>query len=36
MGIAYLGTAIGIVPDPDENQTVLYLLVRQITGDGLS
>jgi amino acid transporter len=35
VGIAYLGTAIGIVPDPDEEQTVLYLLVRQITGDGL-
>ena len=35
VGIAYLGTAIGIVPDPDEEQTVLSLLVRQITGDGL-
>ena len=35
VGIAYLGTAIGIVPDPDEEQTVLSLLVREITGDGL-
>ncbi len=34
LGIAYLGTAIGIVPDPDEEQTVLSLLVRQIAGDG--
>ena len=25
---------IGIVPDPDEEQTVLSLLVRQIAGDG--
>ena len=29
VGIAYLGTAIGIVPDPDEEQTVLSLLVRR-------
>ena len=34
LGIAYLSTAIGIIPDPDEQQTVLSLLVRQIAGDG--
>jgi amino acid transporter len=34
VGIAYLGTAIGIVPDPDEEQTVLSLLVREIAGSG--
>jgi amino acid transporter len=34
LGIAYLVTAIGIVPDPTEEQTVLSLLVRHLTGDG--
>jgi amino acid transporter len=34
LGIAYLGSALGIVPDPDEQQTVLSLLVRQIAGSG--
>ncbi|HKO34451.1 MAG TPA: APC family permease [Candidatus Limnocylindria bacterium] len=34
LGIAYLGSALGIVPDPDEQQTVLSLLVRQVAGSG--
>jgi amino acid transporter len=34
LGIAYLVTTIGIVPDPTEEQTVLSLLVRHLTGDG--
>jgi amino acid transporter len=34
LGIAYLVTATGIVPDPTEEQTVLSLLVRHLTGDG--
>jgi amino acid transporter len=34
LGIAYLSTAVGIVPDPAQEQTVLSLLVRQIAGDG--
>jgi amino acid transporter len=35
LGIAYLGTTLGIVPDPDEQQTVLSLLVRQVAGSGV-
>ena len=34
LGIAYLATTTGIVPDPAEQQTVLSLLVRQIAGSG--
>jgi len=34
LGIAYLATRVGIVPDPEQDQTVLSLLVRQIAGDG--
>ena len=34
LGIAYLLTTIGIQPDPFEQQTVLSLLVRHLTGDG--
>jgi len=34
LGIAFLLTSIGIVPDPTEQQTVLSLLVRHLTGDG--
>ncbi len=34
LGIAYLGSQLGIVPDPTEEQTVLSLLVRQIAGSG--
>ncbi len=35
LGIAFLVTTMGIVPDPTEAQTVLSLLVRHLTGDGL-
>ncbi len=34
VGIAYLVTTIGIVPDPTEAQTVLSQLVRHLAGDG--
>ena len=34
IGIAFLVTAIGIVPDPTEQRTVLSLLVRHLVGDG--
>jgi amino acid transporter len=34
LGLAYLLTATGIVPDPDHQQTALSLLVRHLTGDG--
>ena len=34
LGIAYLITTIGIVPDPSEKQTVLSQLVRHVTGNG--
>lgn len=34
LGIAVLSTASGIVPDPDEQQTVLSMLVRNIAGSG--
>jgi amino acid transporter len=34
LGIAYLATNLGIVPDPAEEQTVLSLMVRQIAGSG--
>lgn len=34
VGIAFLVTSIGIVPDPTEQQTVLSQLVRHLTGNG--
>ncbi|MEO8511523.1 MAG: APC family permease, partial [Chloroflexota bacterium] len=34
VGIAFLVTTIGIIPDPTEQQTVLSQLVRHLTGDG--
>lgn len=34
IGIAVLATASGIVPDPDEEQSVLSMLVRNIAGSG--
>ena len=34
MGIAFLITTIGIVPDPTEEQTVLSVLVRHLVGSG--
>lgn len=35
LGIAYLVTTLHIIPDPTEEQTVLSLLVRHLTGDGV-
>jgi amino acid transporter len=34
LGIAYLASTIGIIPDPAEEQTVLSIMVRQIAGEG--
>lgn len=34
IGIAFLLTTLRIVPDPTEEQTVLSLMVRHLTGDG--
>jgi amino acid transporter len=34
LGIAYFGSTLGIVPDPEEHKTVLSLLVTQIAGNG--
>ena len=34
LGIAFLATTLRIVPDPTEEQTVLSLMVRHLTGDG--
>jgi amino acid transporter len=34
LGISALVSAVGIVPDPTEQQTVLSLLTRHLTGDG--
>jgi len=34
LGIAYLITTLGIVPDPSEQQTVLSQLVRHVMGNG--
>jgi len=34
MGIAYLVTSLGLVPDPTEEKTVLSELVRHLTGEG--
>jgi amino acid transporter len=34
LGIAYLITSLGIVPDPSEQQTVLSQLVRHVVGNG--
>jgi len=33
-GISYLASAIGVIPDPDEVQTVLSLITRQVAGEG--
>jgi amino acid transporter len=35
IGIAFLVTTLRIIPDPIEEQTVLSLLVRHLTGDGV-
>jgi len=34
IGISLLVSALGIVPDPSEEQTVLSILTRHLTGDG--
>ncbi len=34
VGIAYLVVVIGIIPDPNQEQTVLSLLVRHLVGNG--
>jgi amino acid transporter len=34
IGISWLATSIGVVPDPEEEQTVLALIGRHIAGDG--
>jgi amino acid transporter len=34
LGIAYLITSLGILPDPSERQTVLSQLVRHVVGNG--
>ncbi|MEO7870766.1 MAG: APC family permease, partial [Candidatus Limnocylindria bacterium] len=33
LGIAYLVTTLGFIPDPTEEQTVLSLLIRHVVGD---
>jgi amino acid transporter len=35
VGISLLVSILGIHPDPSEQQTVLYILARHLTGDGL-
>ena len=34
LGISYLASAVQVIPDPSEQQTVLSLLTRHIAGDG--
>ncbi|MEO6058524.1 MAG: APC family permease [Candidatus Limnocylindria bacterium] len=34
IGISWLASVIHVVPDPSEEQTVLSLIVRHVTGDG--
>ena len=34
LGVSWLATSIGVVPDPSEEQTVLYLITRHVAGDG--
>ncbi|MGZ6299448.1 MAG: APC family permease, partial [Candidatus Limnocylindria bacterium] len=34
LGISYLASAIHVIPDPDEVQTVLSLVTRHVIGDG--
>jgi amino acid transporter len=35
ISISFLVSVLGILPDPDEKQTVLSILARHLTGDGL-
>ena len=34
LGISYLASVIGVMPDPNEVQTVLSLITRHVAGDG--
>ena len=34
LGISFMASSIGIVPDPSEEQTVLSQIARQVVGDG--
>jgi len=34
IGISWLAGSVGVVPDPEEQQTVLSLIARQVWGDG--
>ena len=35
LGISHLSSALHVIPDPSEQQTVLALMTRQISGDGV-
>jgi amino acid transporter len=35
IGISFLASAINVVPDPSEKQTILSLITRQVAGDGV-
>jgi len=35
IGISFLASAIKVVPDPNETQTILSLITRQVAGDGV-
>ena len=35
LGISFMASTLGIVPDPEEEQTVLSLIARLLVGDGL-
>jgi amino acid transporter len=34
LGISYLASITGVIPDPSEEQTILSLITRQVAGDG--
>lgn len=35
LGISYLSSAVGVIPDPTEEKTVLSLLTRHVAGEGV-
>ncbi|MDP9269915.1 MAG: APC family permease, partial [Chloroflexota bacterium] len=35
LGISFLASAINVVPDPSEHQTILSLITRQVAGNGI-
>lgn len=35
LGISYLSSAVGVIPDPSEEKTVLSLLARHVAGEGV-